>query len=305
MNDARQAVKRARENQTIIPAFNIPYLPMIRPVVKAIQDEDTVAMVQVARLEWEKFESRSLEAVAEEYFRWKDDRHTLLHLDHVPVIDEDNVTLDYLPILKRALEAGYQSVMIDGSRLSLEENIGHTRLVAELAGKWDAALEAELGAVAGHESGGIGMSYEELFQSRRGFTDPDEAARFAQESGCDWLSIAVGSFHGSIAADINVRSQKKQEARLDVEHIGRLSKSTGGIPLVLHGGSGIRQEYILKAVKAGISKINVATDIRQVYEAEIQSGKGLDYACEQVYQKTRWLIKDFLNVSGSRKLVLS
>ena len=295
---AKLAVQRARQNSTIIPAFNIPYLPMLKPVVEAVRDEDSAAMIAVARLEWEKFESGSLEAVAEEYFRHYDAKHTLLHLDHVPVVDEDGNTADFLPIIERALKAGYQSVMIDGSRLPLEDNIRCTKLVSDLAGGRGVAVEAELGAVAGHESGGIGMTYEELFKSRKGFTDPDEAAQFAAESGCDWLSIAAGSFHGSIAADINIRSQKKPEARLDVEHISRLSAATGGMPLVLHGGSGIRQEYILKAVRAGISKINVATDIRQPYEAELRNGNGVDSAREQVYLKTRWIISEFLNTSG-------
>ena len=86
---AQQAVRLAWQHHTIVPAFNIPYLPMAKPVAQAIIDEKTVAMLQVARLEWEKFESQSLEAVAEEYFKYYDPKYTLLHLDHVPVIDED------------------------------------------------------------------------------------------------------------------------------------------------------------------------------------------------------------------------
>ena len=273
-------------------------------MIQAVRDENAAALIEVARLEWEKFESGSPEAVAEEYFRWKDARgNTFLHLDHVPVIDEDGNRIDFLPIIERALKAGYESVMVDGSRLPLDDNIRSTRLVADLAHSYGAAAEAELGAVAGHEAGGIGMSYEELFTSRKGFTDPDEAARFAVESGCDWLSVAAGSFHGSISADAGVRLQKKPEARLDIEHITRLREATGGMPLVLHGGSGIRREYIVAAVRQGITKINVGTDIRQPYEAAIRDGGGVDAACEQVYQKTRWVIRDFLGISGNCELI--
>ena len=100
---AQQAVRLAWQHHTIVPAFNIPYLPMARPVAQAIIDEKTVAMLQVARLEWEKFESQSLEAVAEEYFKYYDPKYTLLHLDHVPVIDEDQKRVDYMPILERAV----------------------------------------------------------------------------------------------------------------------------------------------------------------------------------------------------------
>ena len=86
---AQEAVRLAWQHHTIIPAFNIPYLPMVEPVVQAIVDENSVAMVQVARLEWEKFESQSPEAVAKEYFRFCKEGYTLLHLDHIPAIDED------------------------------------------------------------------------------------------------------------------------------------------------------------------------------------------------------------------------
>ena len=184
---AQEAVRLAWQHHTIIPAFNIPYLPMVEPVVQAIVDENSVAMVQVARLEWEKFESQSPEAVAKEYFRFCKEGYTLLHLDHIPAIDEDQKNVDFLPLLKRALEAGYQSVMIDGSRLPLAQNIAVTRQAAELAAKYGSAVEAELGAVAGHEGVGIGLSYEELFTSKKGFTKTEEAAQFARESGCDWL----------------------------------------------------------------------------------------------------------------------
>ena len=107
--NAQEAVKQAWQHHTIVPAFNIPHLPMAKPVIQAIIDEKTIAMVQVARLEWEKFEAQSPEAVAEEYFRYYDPKYTLLHLDHVPVIDEDHKRVDYMPILERAAKAGYQS----------------------------------------------------------------------------------------------------------------------------------------------------------------------------------------------------
>ena len=297
--NAKQVVKRAVECKTIIPAFNIPYLPMVKPIIQAILDENTVSMIQVARLEWVKFESQSPEAVAEEYFKYCNKEHTLLHLDHVPEIDEDLQHVDVLPIIERALKAGYQSVMVDGSRLPLEENIASSRLVADVAHAAGAAAEAELGAVSGHESGGLGMSYEELFESKKGFTEISEARRFALESGCDWLSVAVGSVHGAIAE--STRKEKKPEARLDIEHIAALHKATGGMPLVLHGGSGIKQEYILAAIENGVAKINVGTEIRQPYEFALDERPGdISYAQEKVYERTRWVIRDFLKITDNK-----
>lgn len=240
-----EAVRRAADRKTIIPAFNIPYLPMVKPVIQAIKDENAIAQMQVARLEWMKFESGSLVAVAEEYYKYCSPSNTLLHLDHIPVIDEDNVRVDFLPIIEHAIKVGYQSVMVDASRLLLEENIKNTALVVERAHGAGVAVEAELGAVVGHEGSGV-LDYETLFITKQGFTDVDEARRFVMESGCDWLSVAAGSIHGAIAAA--TRRQKKPEARLDIEHIAMLYAATGQIPLVLHGGSGIQQAFILQAI---------------------------------------------------------
>ncbi len=296
---AQEAVKLAIKNKTIIPAFNIPYLPMVEPVIQAIVDENSIAMVQVAQLEWVKFKSGSLEAVAEEYFKYFNPSHTLLHLDHIPEIDEDNNVVDVPPVIARAIKAGYQSVMVDASRLPFEKNIEATKRVSDIAHEAGVAVEAELGAVAGHESGGIGMSYEELFTSKKGFTDVDEAKRFVEESGCDWLSVAVGSVHGAIAE--NTRKQKKPEARLDIDHVAALYKATGGMPLVLHGGSGINQDYILRAIENGIGKINVATEIRQPYEFALEEKPGdIEYARRKVYERTRWVIHEFLRTTDNK-----
>lgn len=294
---------RAEQHQTIVPAFNIPYLPMVEPVLQAIKDENSVALVEVARLEWKKFQSKSLEAVAEEYFKFANSNHTRLHLDHIPVIDEDDVLVDYMPYFERAIKVGYQSVMIDGSRLGLEENILATHKVAELAHQYDVAVEAELGAVVGHSKDGLGVSYEELFENKQGFTKISEAERFAIESGCDWLSVAVGSVHGAIAD--NLKRQKKPTARLDIKQIIKLKAVTRNMPLVLHGGSGIQQDYILQAVKAGIAKINVGTEIRQPYENTLEETGSITKAQAAVYIRARWVLHDFLRVTGTAKFLIT
>jgi ketose-bisphosphate aldolase len=217
--------------------------------------------------------------------------HTLLHLDHIPVIDEDYKKVDYVELVARALKAGYQSVMIDSSRLSLEENIKVTAEISAMAHEAGVPCEAELGAVMGHESGEM-PPYEEIFAKKMGFTKLEEAKRFALESKCDWLSVAVGNIHGQVAEA--VRNQKKPAARLDVEHIGALYQAAG-IPLVLHGGSGVQHECLLEAVKAGIAKINVGTEMRQAYEFALQEKEGdIAYAQDKVYHKVREYIAGYL-----------
>jgi fructose-bisphosphate aldolase class II len=292
-------INNAKKTGAAIPAFNIPYLPMIEPVVRAVAEQDSFALIDVARPEWIKFEAKSMAAVAQEFARWSRPEHVRLHLDHIPVIDEDNQQVDYVPIIREAIWLGYQSVMIDGSRLSLEENIAATRQVVELAHAAGIPCEAELGAVLGHEAGPL-PSYDELYESGLGFTDVEEAKRFVQETGCDWLSVAIGNIHGAIAA--GRKDQKKVEARLNLDRLAELAAATS-IPLVLHGGSGIKQEYVLGAIQHGIAKVNVATEIRQAYEVALKESGGLVKAQQAVYDRTVWVLRDYLGIAGIRACV--
>jgi ketose-bisphosphate aldolase len=252
-------------------------------------------------LEWVKFESKSLASVANEFHRCgstlpSNPAYVHLHLDHIPAIDEDNQKVDFIPIFKEALSAGYQSVMIDGSRLPFAENIQATRQVVELAHPLGVAVEAELGAVLGHETVDI-PPYEELFVSGQGFTDVEQARIFVRETGCDWLSVAVGNIHGAIAA--GRKDQKKVEARLNIDRIKQLQNAVH-IPLVLHGGSGIQQVFLLEAMKHGISKINIATEIRQPYETKLRETNNLQLAQQTVYERTCRLLDEFLKIKGLR-----
>lgn len=175
-------VRQAHALRAAIPAFNVPYLPMMAPIVQAVVDHDCVAMIMTARPEWFKFESRGLAAVAEAYVEHARPGYTWLHLDHIPVVDEEQRPVDYLPLIREALALGYQSVMIDGSRLDLAANIGATRAVADLAHAAGRLCEAELGAVLGHEAGPL-PAYDDLFRTGQGFTRVDDAERFAAEAG--------------------------------------------------------------------------------------------------------------------------
>jgi ketose-bisphosphate aldolase len=296
--NVNETVRLARHKGTVIPAFNIPYLPMVAPVANAVAEANSVAIIHVARVEWEKFSAQSLESVAEEYEKHRKPGHTFLGLDHVPAVDEDQRQVDYLPIIRRALDAGFQSVMLDGSRLGLAENIAVTREAADMVHEYGLACEGELGAVMGHESG-PSRSYEEIFANRLGFTDIGEVKRFVAESRCDWLSVAVGNIHGAVAEA--TRHQKKPEARLDIEHIASLYRAAG-LPLVLHGGSGIQIDYIRKGIKAGIAKINVGTEIRQAYQKAIAEKNDIGFAREAVYQKVLELI-DGMEIRDSHSLL--
>jgi fructose-bisphosphate aldolase class II len=300
LNSTNSIMNKACQAGIAILAFNVPYLPMIEPVIRAVVDQNSFALIEVARLEWEKFESKSPRAVIEEFLKWQKPNHVRIHLDHVPVIDEDGIEVDYPCIIQQAISLGYQSVMVDGSRLSLEDNISATLKIVELAHNAGISCEAELGAVLGHEAGPL-PPYDELFESGRGFTGIQEAKRFVLETHCDWLSVAIGNIHGNISKAM--KDEKKVAARLNLDHLESLHRETG-IPLVLHGGSGVQKDYLTKAIKKGITKINIGTDIRQPYELALKDTGSIRSAQEALYERTKWIISDYFNLTNSKEILI-
>ncbi len=296
-SDLKTIMPAAFRNHILVPAFNVAYLPMVQPILDTLKKLDCFALLEVARPDVEKIGAKSFKAVAEEYqSRRPDRRFSRLHLDHVPVIDEDHHEVDWKKLIQEGLDLGFDSVMIDGSRLSLEENIQVTRTVAQMAHAKGIPTEAELGAVLGHEDGPM-PPYDEIFNSGVGFTKVEEAVRFAKETGVDWLSVAIGNIHGALGAV--TKHQKKIEARLNIEHLDTLAKATG-IPLVLHGGSGVKQESVLAAIQHGITKINIGTEIRQVYEKGMaESNNNTKAAQEKLAGRMAEMIVDYFKIQGT------
>lgn len=163
-----------------------------------------------------------------------------IHLDHSDSYD----------LVKKCLEAGFDSVMIDASEKSMEENISITRRVVDLAAKYNANVEAELGYVAK-----LGQSSE-----KTGFTEPEEAKYFVQETGINALAVAIGSAHGFYTA----------EPKLDLERLRRIHAVTDAA-LVLHGGSGIPANSLREAINRGICKLNLATEIKNIFMATLKN----------------------------------
>lgn len=160
-----------------------------------------------------------------------------IHLDH-----------GSLEEVYEAIRLGCDSVMFDGAHLPLEENIALTRRVVEVAHAYGIPVEAELGKIP---DVGVAVDWSAYM------TDIDEAARFVRETGVDWLAISVGVVHG-VTEGLGTQ--------VDIERIRALREATG-IPLVLHGVSGLPDEVIRAAVDAGISKLNLDTDLRAAFRA--------------------------------------
>ncbi len=295
----KKIMEVAYRNHILIPAFNVPYLPMVQPICGILKRYQTFGLIEVARPDVEKFKAKSFSSAAEEFNKYADRNYCRLHQDHIPVIDEDGKRVDWRSLISEALNIGYDSVMIDGSRLSLLENIQVTREVVEMANKKGIPVEAELGAVMGHEEGPL-PPYEEIFQSGKGFTDIEEAKRFVKETGVKWLSVAIGNIHGALSKA--KRDEKKVEAKLNIEHLSRISEAVN-IPLVLHGGSGVRLKYLLEAIQNGITKINIGTVLRQAYERNL--GRGIEAAQEAVSEEIEKLIRNYHIEGSALKLISS
>lgn len=295
MKEVNEIMYKAWGLGILIPAFNVAYLPMVKTIVDTLKEERTFGLVEVSRPDVEKFGAKSFASVSKEFYRYADLYYTRLHLDHVPVIDEDGNLVDWENLIRECLELGYHSVMIDGSRLPLEDNIACTKKVVEMARSKNIPVEAELGAVFGHEKGPL-PPYEELFNSKKGFTSVEYAEIFVKETDVDWLSVAIGNIHGAISGV--AKDQKKISAKLDIEHLKRLKEVTKR-PLVLHGGSGIKIEYLKLAIENGITKINIGTEIRQAYESGLrESNNDVSFACSKVADKIRELIATY-GIEGS------
>jgi fructose-bisphosphate aldolase class II len=155
-------------------------------------------------------------------------------IDHGTSLEQCMQILDY----------GSTDVMFDGGKLPLEENIAITRSVVRDAHAMGAGVEAELGFV------GHGSDYADLDLVRQGFTKPEEAVRFIDETGADALAIAFGSAH----------AQYKGEPQLALDLLADI-RARVDVPLVLHGGSGLSDEQFRAAIEGGISKINIFTDL--------------------------------------------
>lgn len=158
-----------------------------------------------------------------------------LHLDHCPD----------LGVVFRAIRAGFTSVMYDGSSLPFEENVSNTARVCEVAQACGVSVEAELGSLAATET-----SHEGSADDKEVYTSPEAAKSFVKRTGCDALAVSVGTMHGLYKGAPNIRLDILKEINAAL-----------GVPLVLHGGSGIPEEMIRACIDEGIAKINVNTEI--------------------------------------------
>ena len=225
----KNILKMAESKDMAIAAFNVTSLEGVLAVVEAAEDEDTPVILQFANAAHSKY--ISLEDIGRVMVAFADKSKVpvCVHLDHGNNFDE----------IKRALDLGFTSIMYDGSELSLKQNIANTKYAKILADEYGASIEAELGSM------GTEGENENILGA---YTDPEVARVFVNETGIDALAASFGTVHGIY----------KSRPNLDFDIISGIRKLCG-IPVVMHGGSGISDSDFKKCIDCGVRKINYYT----------------------------------------------
>ncbi|AKE10621.1 class II fructose-bisphosphate aldolase [Serratia liquefaciens] len=226
------SVAKARDFKAI-GSFNLHCLEMLPAFFKAAKSMHSPLMIQISTGTAEYLGYRllvdSVRSLAQ-----SEDVPTCLHLDHCSDIAS----------IETAIDAGFSSVMYDGSHLEIDENIANTRRVIDIARQHNVSVEAELGAIGGSEDGKA-VAEEDIC-----FTTVEDAKRFVDETGVDMLAVSVGTVHGLYTGKAHIQHQRLAE----------ITAATG-TPLVLHGGTGVSDEDMRLAVAGGIEKVNVGTEM--------------------------------------------
>lgn len=233
---------KAKEGKYAIGQFNLNSLQWAQAILQAAEEEKSPVIVAasdrlVEYLGGFKTVVAMVKALMEEMSITVP---VALHLDHGMSLER----------CKQAIDAGFTSVMIDGSHSPIEENIKMTKQVVEYARPRQVSIEAEVGTVGGMEDGLVGGVK---------YADENECVRIVQEAGIDALAAALGSVHGPYQG----------EPKLGFDEMERISTLTG-VPLVLHGGSGIPDYQIRKAIELGHAKINVNTECLQAWTKAVR-----------------------------------
>ncbi|HHE76770.1 MAG TPA: class II fructose-bisphosphate aldolase [Candidatus Parcubacteria bacterium] len=277
-------LQKAQKENWAIGQFNFSTLEQLRGILAAAAKLESPVILGTSHGESQYLGIREIIALVE-ISKMKYKVPAFLNLDHAKDFQDIKTAIDY----------GYPGVHFDGSDLPLEKNIEYAKKVMRYARKKNVLVEGEVGAI-GTESSKI---YRKFKLNKSNLTKPEDAERFVKETGVDSLAISIGNFHGV--------KTKGKNPRLQIERLREIKERTGNTFLVLHGGSGTRDDDIRKAISAGIVKININTELRLAYangikknfqkrNPEIAPYKYLFSAMEAVQKKVEEKIKLFGSV---------
>lgn len=273
-----EMLKKANEENYAVMAINCFNLETARGVIKAAELENAPIIINIVQ------------------------EHLLNHCDSeliTPIVKKlsnrtsTKVALNFdhgqeVLFLKKAIDDGFSSVMVDASRFGLQGNIDMTREIVNYAHPKGVSVEGEIGC--------LGATEGKAFTEDNMYTVPEEAVKFAKETGIDALAISIGTSHGNYPAGM---VPKFDFARL--KKIKELTK----MPLVLHGGSGSGKDNILKSVECGINKINVGCDFMnanvQAIKDRLKEDPNINYyvLMHQVEQDSMNLVREYIKLAGS------
>ena len=248
---AKEMLNKAREGKYAVGQFNINNLEWTKAILLTAQENNSPVIL----------------GVSEGAGKYMGGYKTIVGMVN-GMLEELNITVPVALHLdhgsyegaKKVIEAGFSSVMFDGSHYSIEENIAKTKEIIDIAHAKGISVEAEVGSIGGEEDGVVGAGE---------ITDPNECKLIA-DLGVDMLAAGIGNIHGQYP---------KNWAGLNFDALEAINKATGDMPLVLHGGTGITADMIQKAISLGVSKINVNTECQLVFAAAtrkyIEEGKDL------------------------------
>lgn len=282
----KEVTEVAEKLNMTIGAFNAHNLEMLPEMIRAAKEMGSPIIIQTSVSTANYIGMNVLVAVVKE-LATSEMVDVALHLDHAQHFDD----------IKAAIDSGYSSVMYDGSHLSFKENILKTRAVVEYAHLHGASVEGELGTIGGTEDG---ISVKE---SEKVYTDPEDAIEFVNQTGVDALAIAIGTNHGQFKSktDVNIDLLKEINSRV-------------AIPLVIHGGTGVKEEDYPELINFGIRKFNVGTELLVNWTktakdsfAETEIDRSLRYnvmpANKKIKEIVQHKIKLFMNLSHLTKVV--
>lgn len=232
----RDILSIAEEKNIAIGSFNTPNLESLLAVIHSAEDLQVPVIVQFAQCHDEWLPLEDIGPIMLEQAS-KAKIPVCVHLDH-------GETLSYLA---KALQLGFSSIMYDGSNLPYKENIANTKHAAIMAHAYGASIEAELGSMGRRESGSGDATGSK--DETKIYTNPDDAAHFVKETCIDALACSFGTTHGIYL----------EKPRLDFNIVRQVRQKTNGIPVVMHGGSGVSEQDFQNAIQAGVRKINYFT----------------------------------------------
>lgn len=234
LRNTKDMLIKARREGYAVPAFNIHNLETIQTVIEAAVEMKSPVILAATPGTMNYAGRAYIQAIAEVAAQ-ENEIPIALHLDHHETLES----------IEESLKLGTKSVMIDGSHNSFEENIELTKTVVELAHSYGATVEAELGKLVGQEDDLIVEAKDAAY------TDPETVVEFVERTGVDTLAVAIGTGHGVY----------ETKPDLDFERLETI-KNLIGIPIILHGASGISKEDVQKCIALGCAKVNISTELK-------------------------------------------